>query len=431
MPHALLEEIRNWFWPAGMNDAAPAPAGPNGDAEAGAAKPCAFVVDDQGSISNLISMILEAAGVRSQVFHTAEDAVAALEAGHPQIVFLDFALRKSDAVDVIRGLAGRRYRGPVQVMSASDPEVLEDLRRIGTRHGLDMWPAITKPFRAEVIYQVIAGVVLEHERGGRGCLDEALANGWLDLWYQPKVDLRARKLAGAEGLIRCHHPVRGLIEADTLLRGASESSMATLTEFVVVRALRDFDDIAASGADVHIAVNTNLDALTRISIQELVREYRPRTRTWPGLIIEASEGDVVRDVALVHDIATQLSAYGITFSIDDFGTGYSSFARLREVPFVELKLDGSFVQGCATDAGNAGICRAIIDLAHHFGAVAVAEGIETAADLQAIHRMGCDMGQGFLLARPMSKLRFIASLRPRTMRAVASQIAREYRVATG
>src|SRR5262249_60703904 len=115
----------------------------------------------------------------------------------------------------------------------------------------------------------------------------------------------------------------------------------------------------------------------------------------------ASEGDVVRDVALVRDIATKLNAYGITFSIDDFGTGYSSFARLREVPFVELKLDGSFVEGCASDAHNTGICRAIIDLAHHFGAVAGAEGSETAATLQALHRLRGDLGQGHLAAPPM------------------------------
>lgn len=431
MPHTLLEEIRNWFWPSGMSEASCASPSSNGEARGGVAEPCAFVIDDEGSISNLISTILESAGMRSQIFHTTEDAVAALDAGHPQIVFLDFALRKSDAVDVIRELGGRRYRGPVQVMSGNDPEILEDLRRIGTRHGLDMWPAITKPFSAEAICQVIAGVFLEHERGGRGCLDEALAQGWLDLWYQPKIDLRARRLTGAEALIRCHHPVRGLIEARTLLKGASETSMAALTEFVVVRALRDFDDLAASGIDLRIAVNTNLDALTRVRIQDLVREHRPRSRTWPGLILEASESEIVKDVTLVHEIATQLSLFGIAFSIDDFGTGYSSFARLRDVPFAELKLDASFVQGCASDTHNAGICRAIIDLAHHFRAVAVAEGIETARDLQAIHRMGCDIGQGYLLARPMSKMRFIASLRPRAVRGMAPQLAEGYHLAVG
>ena len=120
---------------------------------------------------------------------------------------------------------------------------------------------------------------------------------------------------------------------------------------------------------------------------------------------------MVRDVALMHEIATQLRIYGITFAIDDFGEGFSSFARLREVPFVELKLDRSFVKDSGSDPRNAGICQTIINLAHNFGALAVAEGLENAADLQAVHRMGCDIGQGYFLARPMPKASFIALLR--------------------
>jgi EAL domain-containing protein (putative c-di-GMP-specific phosphodiesterase class I) len=88
---------------------------------------------------------------------------------------------------------------------------------------------------------------------------------------------------------------------------------------------------------------------------------------------------------------------------------------LRELPFAELKLDRSFVHGCGTDKKNAGICQTVIDLAHNFGAVAVAEGLENVADLQAVHRMGCDVGQGFLLARPMPKTNLIALLRERAL----------------
>ena len=117
----------------------------------------------------------------------------------------------------------------------------------------------------------------------------------------------------------------------------------------------------------------------------------------------------------MHEIATQLRIYGITFAIDDFGEGFSSFARLRDVPFVELKLDRSFVRDSGSDPTNAGICQTIIDLAHNFGALAVAEGLENAADLQAVQRMGCDIGQGFFLARPMPKASFIALLERRAL----------------
>jgi len=104
---------------------------------------------------------------------------------------------------------------------------------------------------------------------------------------------------------------------------------------------------------------------------------------------------------------------GITIAIDDFGAGYSSFSSLRDLPFAELKIDHSFVKGCATDATNAAICQTAIDLAHRFGSAAVAEGVENGADLQALMVMGCDFGQGVLIAPPMPKERFLELLRQR------------------
>ncbi len=89
-------------------------------------------------------------------------------------------------------------------------------------------------------------------------------------------------------------------------------------------------------------------------------------------------------------VAEQLRGSGIKIAIDDFGAGYSSFSSLRELPFIEFKLDGSFVKNCAIDATNAAICQTAIDLAHRFGSAAVAEGIETAGDLHALMVMGCD-----------------------------------------
>ena len=139
MPHKLLEEIRHWIWPAGPDGAAAADGGPGAMV---AASPCAFVVDDEGSICKIISMLLATAGVEAHNFHAADDAIVALDRQRPQIVFLDIALRQSDAIDVIRGLGAKQYCGAVQLMSGSDPGLLEDVRRIGMRHGLDMWPAI-------------------------------------------------------------------------------------------------------------------------------------------------------------------------------------------------------------------------------------------------------------------------------------------------
>ena len=431
MPNSFLEDIRNWFRSSEEVDLgeditlAPPP-----DAAVGYRSPIAFVVDDEDGICKLITMTLATMGVEAEKFHSAPDAVAALERRLPAIIFLDVALDRSDAVDVIRGLGERSYAGIVQLMSGSNVDLLEDVRRVGARHGLNMRPPMSKPFRTETIRQIItAANIAPAQRNAAHLpdnshvtvnLDEAMANGWLELWYQPKVDLRKNRLAGAEGLVRCRHPVHGVLPPAAFLPGATERSHSSLTELVIARVLTDWNEIAETGVHLHAAVNTSIGALANLQLPALIREHRPTNVNWPGLILEVTESEVIKDVAVMHEISTQLRIYGITFAIDDFGEGFSSFARLRDLPFAELKLDRSFVHGSGADSQNAGICAAIINLAHHFGAVAVAEGIETAADLQAVHRMGCDMGQGYFLARPMPKESFINLLRQRSLQKQAS-----------
>ena len=128
------------------------------------------------------------------------------------------------------------------------------------------------------------------------------------------------------------------------------------------------------------------------------------------MILEVSEDEIVRDVALTRTLAREFKSLGVTISIDDFGAGYSSFSSLRELPFDELKIDISFVKDCAVDPNNAAICQTAIDLAHRFGSVAVAEGVENMADLQALVAMGCDFGQGMMIAAPMPKARLLGLL---------------------
>jgi EAL domain-containing protein (putative c-di-GMP-specific phosphodiesterase class I) len=132
---------------------------------------------------------------------------------------------------------------------------------------------------------------------------------------------------------------------------------------------------------------------------------------WPGIVLDLTEDQLVRDIALTRKIAEDLKACGVAVAIDDFGAGYSSFSSLRGLPFAELKIHSSFVKNCAADMTNAAICQTAIDLAHRFDSLAVAKGIDTIADLQALMVMGCDFGQGALVAPAMPKDRFLDALR--------------------
>lgn len=247
----------------------------------------------------------------------------------------------------------------------------------------------------------------------RIAIGEALRNNWLEIWYQPKIDLKRKCLAGAEALARIRHPQEGLLWPESLLPGIDENGLALLTEHALLATLRNWTAFADAGFNLHLAINVPVSALSKLPLATLVEQHRPKAGNWPGLILEVKEDQIVRDIALAQKIAAQLKSSGITIAIDAFGAGYSSFSSLRDLPFAELKLDGGFVKNCATDATNAAICQTAIDLAHRFGSVAVAEGIESMADLQALLVMGCDFGQGMLVAPPMPKERFLDLLRQR------------------
>jgi EAL domain-containing protein (putative c-di-GMP-specific phosphodiesterase class I) len=247
----------------------------------------------------------------------------------------------------------------------------------------------------------------------RIAIGEALRNRWFEIWYQPKIDLKRKCLAGAEALARIRHPQLGVLLPGSFLPDVDEQSVTDLAQHALMATLSDWSMFEEAGFNLHLAINVPVGVLLNLPIPALVAEYRPKSERWPGLIVEVTEDQIVRDLALAQKIASQLQVSGIKIAIDDFGAGYSSFSSLRELPFAELKVDRSFVMGCSTDATNAAICQTAIDLAHRFGSAAVAEGIESQADLQALMVMGCDFGQGVLIAPPMPKERFLELLRQR------------------
>jgi EAL domain-containing protein (putative c-di-GMP-specific phosphodiesterase class I) len=247
-------------------------------------------------------------------------------------------------------------------------------------------------------------------------IDDALRHDWLEIWYQPKIDLRHRGLVGAEALARIRHPELGILLPKSFLPAISDASLDHLTEHALHSALRTWAILDEAGFNLHLAVNVPISALQALPVAALVAEHRPQDERWPGLIVEVAEEQVAGDLETAQALARELRGGGISMSIDDIGPRHAAFAQLREPAFAELKLDVSVVKNCAVDAANGAICRAMIDLAHRLGIVAVAEGIESAADLQALQVMGCDLGQGVLIAPPLPMPRFLDLVRQRLSR---------------
>jgi EAL domain-containing protein (putative c-di-GMP-specific phosphodiesterase class I)/CheY-like chemotaxis protein len=372
------------------------------------------VIDDDPDICDVISRVLSKIGVTSRSLASADALERTLKEPHPEVIFLDVALDRSDAIDGIRILRQGCFAGAVQLISGKDLELLKDIKAIGERHGLKMLEPLRKPFGSENLRQIFAGgrnvsasvpsPASEQPSEAIPSVDlaEALDHHWIDMAYQPKVDLIRNRVVGAEGLARLNHPVHGMLSPQSFLPGASEATLNRLTEFVVKKAFLDWEVLVSAGRNLRLAVNAPVNALIDPRLPILVRDNHPRRSDWPGLIIEVTEDEAVLELDAVSEAAVQLRIYNVTLAIDDFGSGYSSFARLKQLPFSELKLDRSYVKNCATDSMNAGICQSIVELARATGSSCVAEGIETATDRDALIRLGCEIGQGYLLGRPMS-----------------------------
>jgi EAL domain-containing protein (putative c-di-GMP-specific phosphodiesterase class I) len=255
---------------------------------------------------------------------------------------------------------------------------------------------------------------------GKVTLADVLARGWFEQWYQPKIELKTLRLYGAEALVRARHPTRGLVPPGAFLPGASEGDMLALTERVILSALKDWDEFAACGLSIRLAVNVPVSALVKLPIGTMVREQRPKADHWPGLILEVTEDEIIRDLKLANDAAEGLRESGCSLALDDFGAGYSSIARLKQLPFSELKIDRAYVMNCHTDRVNAGLCEVFVELAKRFSLKTVAEGIESTYESHKLQALGCEVGQGYLYARPMTKAQFIALMRRRLGTAVAS-----------
>ena len=403
----MLKAIRKFFAPAPEEE-------PRRD-------PVCFLVGDVTRFAP-IARTIEPLGLTGEPFVSVAEMLAETAARSPDLVFLDLSLGIVAATEAMLALSALQKPpalqlvSPVEVTSYEQVGAVGQLRLLGEQKGLRMPPVMQPPYRDDAVKKILSDLGLRRDIAGKPkiTLAQGLANEWLELWYQPKIELATNRLIGAEGLLRMRHPQHGTLFPLTFLPGASEDDMLRMTERVIITALRDWEELAANGMPgVKLAVNMPVSALVKLPLAELLRAERPRAENWPGLILELTEDNVVVDLDLAIAVANELRAHNCSLAIDDFGAGYSSLARLRQLPFSELKIDRAYVSNCHVDRINAGLCETIIELARRFELKAVAEGVETIHESHKLQGMGCDVGQGYLFAKPMEQTKFISLLRRR------------------
>ena len=232
----------------------------------------------------------------------------------------------------------------------------------------------------------------------------ALDNGQFELYYQPKVNLHTRELVGAEALIRWRHPDRGLLTPIEFLPYIENTDLdIRIGEWVMTTALAQMHHWRSNGLDIEVSINISG---YHMESTEFVEKLVKQIAQYPGmqmgrLQIEVLETVALKDIAIVRGIIESCKKIGVGFALDDFGTGYSSLLYLSGLPVDTLKIDQTFVSDMLEDKGDMAVVQGVIALARAFDLKTVAEGIETDEHFHVLLDMGCELGQGYGIARPM------------------------------
>lgn len=245
----------------------------------------------------------------------------------------------------------------------------------------------------------------------------ALENGELALFYQPKVNLRTGAVVGLEALMRWHDPERGLIPPGQFLPLIENHDLnIALGDWAIENALLHMEHWHAAGLTLPVSVNI---AGRQLQAPEFVEKLKVALALHPAvannLELEVLESSALDDMAYVSEIMEHCKEIGIGFALDDFGAGYSSLTYLKRLPAQTLKIDQGFVRDMLESPEDLAILQGIVVLAESFGRSVIAEGVETPSHCEMLLRLGCDLAQGYAIARPMpaeSVLHWLAHWQP-------------------
>ncbi len=236
-----------------------------------------------------------------------------------------------------------------------------------------------------------------------GRLVEAIEQDELDMYHQPKIDLRTGQVSGVEALVRWHHPERGCLSPAAFVEAAEKTfAIEPMTIATLSKALKHAESFRDAGHDLSLAVNLSAQAFRNDALPDLIAQALSGSSLPPEkLTLEISESGLIADFDRLVAMLAWIARSGVSISIDDFGAGLSIFARLKDLPVNELKIHGSLIRDLAADDPDPAIVRSILSLCKDFGLVSVAEAVETEAARDRLTEMGCQMAQGFYFAHPM------------------------------
>ena len=376
-----------------------------------------LVVEDQGFQRWIVGNLLAKLGAKHVI--SAPDGATALEiykgADPPiDIIVSDLDMPGMDGMEFIRHVGE-------MVASGLERTLVASVETMARAYGVNLLAAIEKPVTAKKLVAAIDLHALASNRADRlrpahFTLDEILAGLRADQfepYFQAKMNLVTRAVVGAEAVARWHHPEKGLIEPQSFVAMLDESGhMEELTAVMLIKGAAACASWRQAGVGATLSVNVSPTALTDTALADRLTEFVAAEGLMPrDVVLEVTESAATTHLGKVLENLSRLRMKGFGLSIDDYGTGYSSMQQLTRIPFTELKIDQSFVRNASTQPSNRAMLESSLEMAAKLKIAAVAEGVETQADWDLLLELGCPLGQGYFIARPMQAAEFLRWLR--------------------
>ena len=333
------------------------------------------------------------------------------------IIVCDLDMPEMDGMEFIRHVGEMGAQVSVILASALDRHLGASVETMTTAYGMNLLGAIEKPATPQKLRDLIArhGAPPARQAGApaarlpAGDVVAGLRAGQFEPFFQAKVELGSGKVIGAEALARWRHPEHGVVPPGHFIPALEEAGETdALTWVMLEKSARVAAAWQAAGHAFSVSVNLSLTSLNDATLADRITSaVRGQGLESRGMILEITETAAMTDVGRCLENLARLRVKGFGLSIDDYGTGYSSMQQLARIPFTELKLDQSFVTNCAMNVQHRAIIESSLDMARRLKLKTVAEGVETRADWTLLRELGCSLGQGYFIAKPMAADEFL------------------------
>jgi EAL domain-containing protein (putative c-di-GMP-specific phosphodiesterase class I)/ActR/RegA family two-component response regulator len=372
-----------------------------------------LVLDDEPFMVKLLVHMLERQGCRNVVSTLSGlDALDIVRgAAPPDLILCDLNMPEMDGIEFIRMLVGHAYAGSLILVSGEDRRLLLTAEKLVDAHRIRLLGHLGKPVLPEKLAELLGAwrppppkqTAPGHAPYTAEDLRLAIESGHLVNYYQPQVVVASGRVIGVEALVRWAHPRDGLVGPQNFIHLAEEHGLIdALTRTVFTAALAQIRQWADAGLDLRVSVNVSMINLASLDFLDFITRETQKFGVAPeSIVLEVTETRLMQDLRAPLEVLARLRLRRFRLAIDDFGTGHSSFAQLRDIPFDELKIDRGFVHGAWNDATVHAIYDVSVGIAKQLGLDVLAEGVEDENDWRFLKRTGCDLAQGYFIARPM------------------------------